>query len=335
MTRDELLAMADEHAVGCRDLLRLGDLTVRVDCCAAWYRDLVLAQFRTVPHQHAGRPVEPARARLRVFEAQARPGLAAEVPPDGLVTTELGPGWWQISTEAIAAHVLEGDPTEIVLAVRARPEDEFAFRVHLGVTLHRALLLLERIFLHAAGIVWDGTCTAFVGDKGSGKSTLSLALGRAGAIVLGDDHLVLRRDGDRYAVSGCDREARVLPDAETHLFGGPVDAPIIELGGVRKREILLERFVRSDPYREHALDRIVFPAVGQRFRATALRKSAALVRLIDATRGSHRFSGAADQSAYLDYLAGLVEGVATFEVELSPDLSELDALVDWMRPNAR
>lgn len=335
MTREELLGIASGSDVACRDFVRLGDLTTEVVCSAESYRDLVLAQFRTVPYQHDGLSAGLARARIRVFETEDPPGLVAEAPPDGIVMTAVEPGWWRITTDAITAHVLEGEPAEIIVAVRGRPEDEFAFRVHLGVTLHRALFLLGRVFLHAAGVEWDGTCTAFVGDKGSGKSTLSLALGRAGAAVLGDDHLVLRRDRDRYAVSGCDREARILPDAEEHLFGGPVDAPIVELGGVRKREILLERFFRSEPYREYTLDRVVFPEVGRQFRATPMSKSAALVRLIGATRSSHRFSSGADQAEYLDYLAGLTESVDAFEVELSPDLSELDALVGWMRDDAR
>ena len=32
----------------------------------------------------------------------------------------------------------------------------------------------------------------FLGDKGAGKSTISLALGRAGATVLADDQIVIR-----------------------------------------------------------------------------------------------------------------------------------------------
>jgi hypothetical protein len=92
------------------------------------------------------------------------------------------------------------------------------------VAVHRALFLLERVYLHAAGVVFGETCWVFVGDKGSGKSTLSLALGAAGATVLADDHVVLARDGERFLASGCDGEARVLDDVERHLFGTPVDA---------------------------------------------------------------------------------------------------------------
>jgi hypothetical protein len=89
------------------------------------------------------------------------------------------------------------------------------------------------------------------------------------------------------------------------------------------------------PYRDHRLDRLVFPRVGSAFRAAAMAKAEALVALIQATRASHRFSAPADHEAYLDYLSSLVESADTFALELSPRLSELDRLVAWVRDGAR
>jgi hypothetical protein len=274
-------------------------------------------------------------ARIFVFEADASDGVFGAAPPDGLhVTRSESGGRWVIATEALTAHLFAGDPIELFLALRGRPRDDDAFRVHLSVAVHRALFLIERVYLHAAGVVFGETCWVFVGDKGSGKSTLSLALGAAGATVLADDHVVLERDGERFLASGCDGEARVLDDVERHLFGTPVDARIVELGGVRKKEIPIARFFRSDPYRDHRLDRLVFPRVGTAFRVSAMAKAEALVALIRATRASHRFSGPADPGAYLDYLSTLVDSADTFSLELSPRLSELDRLVAWVRDAA-
>jgi hypothetical protein len=330
--RHSLARLAAERGVECEDVMRLGDLATAVACERAYYRDAVLALFRTEAGQHRAFDPAGAAARVVVFEANEADGVLGEAPPDGLsVTTPGGSDRWTIATEALTAHLFAGPPIEVFLAVRGRPEDAFAFRVHLSVALHRALLLLDRLFLHAAGVRFAGTCYAFVGDKGTGKSTLSLALGAAGAAVLADDHVVLRRDGDRFLASGCDGEARLLDDSEHHLFGAPVDARVVELGGVRKKEIPVGRYFASDPYREHRLDRLVFPSVGETFGVRRMSKRDALVGLIRATRSSHRFSNASDYGAYLDYLSSLVDSVDTFSLELSPNLSELDRLVDWVR----
>lgn len=331
--RDALARLANARGVACRDVVRLGALAAAIACERAYYRDAVLAIFRTEPDRHRAFVAADAALRLVVFEVDEGEGVLAAAPPDGLVVTAHAAGeGWTIATEALTAHLfVAGGVTDLYLAVRGRPTDDFAFRVHLSVALHRALLLLERLYLHAAGVRFGDVCSVFPGDKGTGKSTLSLALGAAGATVLADDHMVLRRDGDGFVASGCDGEARLLADAERHLFGGPVDAPIVELGGVRKREIAVARYFASEPYREHRLDRLVFPRVGTAFRIARLSKREALVALIGATRTSHRFSGPADYGAYLDYLSALVDAVDTFELELSPDLTELRRLAEWMR----
>lgn len=333
--RDQLAQLAAARSVGCKDVVRLGSLTTMVTSEQQNYLDAVLALFRTEPGQHGGIDPEQVSARVLVFEASEADGVGAAAPPDGIeVTTLDGDGRWVIATEALTIHLFAGDPIDIFLAVRGRPRDEYAFRVHLSVALHRALLLLGRLYLHAAGVVFKDRGYAFVGDKGSGKSTLSLALGAAGATVLADDHVVLRRDGARFLASGCDGEARLLDDAERHLFGTPVDARVVDLGGVRKKEIPIGRFFTSDPYRERHLDRIAFPRIGTAFHVAPMAKSNALVELIRATRASHRFSGPADYGAYLDYLTNLVESVETFSLELSPNLSDLDRLVAWIRDGA-
>ena len=329
----ELARLAAARGVEHTDVIRLGSVAIAVLAERSVYRDAVLALFRTEPGQHPSFDPARASARIFVFEADASDGVFGAAPPDGLHVTELESSW-VIATEALTAHLFAGDPIELFLALQGRPRDDHAFRVHLSVAVHRALFLLERVYLHAAGVVFGETCWVFVGDKGSGKSTLSLALGAAGATVLADDHVVLERDGERSLASGCDGEARVLDDVERHLFGEPVDARIVELGGVRKKEIPIARFFRSDPYRDHRLDRLVFPRVGSTFRVSGMAKREALVALIRATRASHRFSGPADPGAYLDYLSTLVDSADTFSLELSPRLSELDRLVAWVRDGA-
>lgn len=331
-SRAELRELVTSRRLPHRDRIRLGSLDTEVITDQPFYRDAILALFRTEPGQHAGRAEDGAAAKVVALEAADLSDPIVTVPSDGLAVIRADDDRWIIATEALTGHLFVTGAIELFLLVGARPANELHFRVHLSIALHRALLLLERLFLHAAGIRFGDIGYAFVGDKGAGKSTLALALGMAGATVLADDHLVLRRDGSRFLASGCDGEARLLEDAERHLFGEPLaSARLVELGGVRKREVAIGRYCASDPFREFPLNRLVFPAVGEKFQRRSLSRGDALIELIRATRSSHRFSGADDYSAYLDYLTALVASVETFALELSPRLDDLARLVAWVR----
>jgi hypothetical protein len=330
-TREELTRLAAVRAAGWPGIIRLGSLATAVSTQREIYRDAVLALFRTEAGEHDGVEANEIEASLAVFEAGDEEGVFAPAPPDGMEASAAGGGGrWIIATEALTAHLFTATPIELFLALRGRPANDGAFRVHLSVVLHRALFLLDRMFLHAAGVRCADVCWVLAGDKGSGKSTLSLALGAAGATVLADDHMVVRRQGHLFLTSGCDAHARLLEDAERHLFASPVDARVVELGGLRKKEISIGRYFASDPYREHRLDRLAFSRVGNRFEARPMRRRDALVELMRATRASHRFSGEADYAAYLDYLTALVESVESFSLELSPRLADLDKAVAWV-----
>lgn len=65
-----------------------------------------------------------------------------------------------------------------------------------------ALHPLQRYGLHANGLVRDGRGLLIVGDSGAGKTTLTLALMRAGWSYLSDDAIVLREcEGDVEALA--------------------------------------------------------------------------------------------------------------------------------------
>ncbi|MFA6449190.1 MAG: hypothetical protein WCX65_06985 [bacterium] len=69
-------------------------------------------------------------------------------------------------------------------------------------------LLLERgggIF-HAAGLVWEGRGYMFAGRHGAGKSTIAAAA-PGGALILGDENVAVKRDGDGYRIYSMPRWA--------------------------------------------------------------------------------------------------------------------------------
>jgi hypothetical protein len=320
---------------------RLGSLWLRVVCDEEAWRDAILAMFRTEPGQHGEIPRGEDLLEVFVWRAGRSERGLVEAPADALVVRPgEEAGSWILASDALTAHVALRETSGRGAVGRAfvRIRDEWGdcrvdegFRVHLSVALHKTLLLAERVFLHAAGVRLGDRTAVFVGDKGAGKTTLSLTLGAAGGTVLADDHVVLRRSGGRFLVSGCDSHARVTKQTEEHLFEGALEGRVLELAGVRKVEFPVGRHFASDPYREHPIDRIVFPSVRDRFRIGPLAKHRALLLLIDATRTSHRFSGPRDYGEYLDYFSDLVDSAETYALDLSPDLGDLARLAAWMR----
>jgi hypothetical protein len=56
---------------------------------------------------------------------------------------------------------------------------------------------------HACGAVIDGDGILFIGSSGKGKSTIaSILMGEPGAVILNDDRIIIRRDGEGHSIYG-------------------------------------------------------------------------------------------------------------------------------------
>lgn len=220
----------------------------------------------------------------------------------------------------------------ILIIMRAGEEDRDLLLHCLMVVLYRALFHLQRVPLHAASIEVDGLGTCLlVGDKGSGKSTLSLALGRAGATVLGEDHSMLHRTGDGFVVSGCDGRLRLTEKTEAHFFSEPLNQESVDIGGVAKKDVAIAEHVVSRPFRDRRVDRIFFPRVGEGYRLVPVSRTQSALRLLAGCSDRQRFVGLQDRLEYLDYLTALTEQAPSFDLELSPDLRDLEGFTERLR----
>lgn len=54
------------------------------------------------------------------------------------------------------------------------------------------------IIVHASGVGFNGSCSVFVGESGAGKSTIARYCQIAGARILHDDRIVIRKAGEQY-----------------------------------------------------------------------------------------------------------------------------------------
>ena len=312
-------------------MLRFGSLYGRLRSARPEYTDALALVFGVGLH-----PLSEEQETTRHFDLEIVP--APTVPPDADTPPirdflSLGGTREQptIATDALRAELrLDRHPVDIRLTV-LRDDPSFSLTSHFVVVIHKILFHLERVVLHAAAVELDGRVSVFVGEKGSGKSTTCLGLARAGATVLGEDQIVLRRAGMGYLVSGGDERSRVTERTERHFFTEPLAVPARDFAGTLKKEIRMGEFFRSAPFRDFRPDRLVFPSVTGRFELRPLRAQQALRRLMGFNSHFQRFEGGRDQAAVLDLLAGFVASVSCWELSLSDDLAELDRLADRLR----
>jgi hypothetical protein len=325
----QLAAAATVHAA----VLRLGSLAILLECGRREDRDAVCALFRTDPARPSPRVESGLVVRLSDAPRRAEPSPLLDAPPDRIAFySDVGAGEYVVATDALTLRLFRGASPEMAYVfVRdgARGSDRLA--VHLSVALHRMLFAMGRVYLHAAAVKLGDRTTVFAGAASAGKSTLSLRLGTAGATVLADDHVVVRRDTVGFLVSGCDHTARVTKKTEGFLFAEPLATPEIEVNGVVKREVSIRDLAASEPFVDAVPGRLAFVRLGERLSISAVSRGAAVTELLAMTRRSHRFAGPADYVAHLEFFSGFVEALETFAIELSPDLRELDRVVEWAR----
>ena len=258
-----------------------------------------------------------------------------EVPDDAIAVRDAG-HILTLRTRQVAATLHRCDAgRDLTLVTRTADPDDATWpevRVHLSIVLHRLLLALDALYLHAAAVHIDGRTHVFIGEKGAGKSTLSLALGRAGGTVLADDHVLIERrhDAGHYVVSGCEDRARLAADAETWLFDRPLPGLSACFAGTWKKEFAIGDYVSAAAFTPFRIDALHFPVVGTSLTRTARSRAATVIELLGRTRRSFRPQGPADVDALLDFWGGLVAQAPAFNLELPghlPALSGLPALL--------
>jgi hypothetical protein len=188
--------------------------------------------------------------------------------------------------------------------------------------------------LHAAAVSIGGRVAIFIGERGAGKTTTAMALSRAGGTVLGEDHLILRRSEDGFLVSGCDERWRVDERTEKHFYDSPLDLAPADYAGRLKKEVSVRPGERSQPFTDERPAQIFFMRPGSRFEMRPLRRSMAVLRLMEAAGRMQRFVDAEDRERFLAILSDFIPTVTPWAVERSDDLADLDLFVDFLREGA-
>ena len=264
------------------------------------------------------------------IDLDLRESAASDIWPtvgaDALVVTDSG-SWLSLSSEVVHATLDRSvSPMRFVIRTRRHGLSDDAFRVHLSVVLHRALLSLGMVYLHAAAVSVAGRTYLFIGEKGAGKSTLSVGLARLGGTVLADDHVLLERRAPRYLVSGCEVLSRITAETEAYVFDTPLDLPAMDFAGTLKKEFVLTDHFAATPHVAEPVAAVYFPRVGQHLTITPWSAQRTAMELLDRTRRSFRPQSAAEVGLLLDFWIGFTSVSPGFTLELEPDLRAIERL---------
>ncbi|MEQ1870853.1 MAG: hypothetical protein ABL961_12605 [Vicinamibacterales bacterium] len=266
---------------------------------------------------------------FRFFEA--RDGERWPAGSDDALTVHQTAGGISLTSEFVRARLERGEPLTIEVLVRRAPSPAAAYQVHLAIAMHRLLLAMDAVYLPAAAVVLDGHAHVFIGEKGAGKSTISLALGLSGATVLSDDHVLIERTPAGFVVSGCESLARVTADTEAQLFGEPLPVAAQDFAGTLKKEFALADYVQADLSTARPIAALHFPRVGTSLQLTPRRAQHTVLDLIERTRRSYRPQNAEEIAQLLDFWSALATAVPSFDLELSTDLQTLARLPSLLR----
>jgi hypothetical protein len=333
MTTVDLGALTAEHPLACRCFLPVGSWRLNVNATHREYAETLGSLLR----QRVGaRPPEDAvDVELSMLaspaggehfpEAGESPDTVARWADIGERRRMLYTGWFRVVVDSGST------PNRIAIFVREPQYSARAFRDHLFEVLSKVLFSYDRFYVHAAAIDFLDRVSLFVAPGSHGKSTISLALARAGATILSEDHVVLRRDAAaRFWASGAQETVRVTAKTET-MLSVPLDMEAVPAPGGPKKEFRAGDFFRAAPYVDYPFHRVFFNHVGARFEARPIARRDAVLRFIYMTRSFFRHDDESDLERYLAFFGDLVEGRECFDLELSPDLAALDQLVELLR----
>jgi hypothetical protein len=178
-----------------------------------------------------------------------------------------------------------------------------------------------RYTVHAAGLCVDGKGLLFPGESGYGKTTLTLALLRAGYGFLSDDLVLLERAGERIRMLGFPDEIDVTEDT-ARMF--PELAPVLELPARPdwpKRQVSAPEVYGADFVAACEPAAVVCPriAYSDQTRLEPLSPQEAFFELVPSV---HLTEQRASQ-AHLDLLGDLLRQVPCYRMHTGRDLAAL------------
>jgi len=317
-------------------VLSFGSWALNVESSSAVLRDDLTLLFRQTSDEVAAAAPRRGAPTLHLLAGGAPAELEAAIdgvfpagtaiPADGFIEGRAR-GRAVFCTEMVRVLIVAGRPAMIYIATDAALP-AYQRRVHLTVAMNAVLFHFRRVLLHAGAVQLGGRVHLFVGDRGVGKTTVTLRLAAAGGTLLCDDHVVIQRGRRHFTVSGCSAQVRLAADTERFLCARPLRVAAQDFAGVLKKDVDAGALCASRPFRDYRVDAVYFPRLGTRFQLRPMLRHEGMAALLRQWRSALRFRDAVQFERCLDFFAACAAQVDFFELELSPRLADLDHLAD-------
>ncbi|MGE5421581.1 MAG: hypothetical protein ACM3UT_15440 [Chloroflexota bacterium] len=188
---------------------------------------------------------------------------------------------------AVLKFELQSNSWELWIEGKGGKADPFEYPLD-GLILYYLTVVNNDLMIHASGINYNSRGYLFSGISGQGKTTMASIWGDAGAKVIHDDRLVLRRDGGKY-----------------RMYNTPV--------------------YDNDEPRESSLDKIFLISHGCENKLAKV-EGAAAVSLVMANCIQQNW-GIEITRGLLDSLTSLCNGVPVYRLEFVPDKSVIEYIL--------
>jgi len=204
-------------------------------------------------------------------------------------------------------------------------------RYYQMILWNKFIFRLGKLHMHAAALQIGNKTAVLIGDKGTGKTSISIAAGLKGGTILSEDHTLISEFANGFQVSGCDGYTRITKETEKYFFHDSLPDEAKDFAGVSKKEVQLKRFVKAEPFMDHPVDLIFFPTVNDAFSIQSKSSMTAVLYSLDRLRHGHRFYDAADYESFIDYLSRFYNSASVYDLKLSPDLRDIDQLLEFIQ----
>ncbi len=224
--------------------------------------------------------------------------------------------------------ILATDGNSLVIQPEADLSTDFQETMLLSIGIPMILHQRGRLVLHGSAVEIDGKAVGFLAFSGWGKSTLALALSRAGHPLITDDHIVVQFDGDGTPI--------VAP-GYSHVKIYPNSADAVGVAGESLPKILPDYEKRI--YRQNEmtrLDRLPLAAIclldfGTAQRIDPISSNTALLELVRHTFVARYLLGSETLGRHFQQCAKIASQVPIYRFTRTHDLGELHQGVDMLQ----
>jgi hypothetical protein len=259
-----------------------------------------------------------------------------EFSPTCRVTLSRGDGWLRYAHSCTGTFEIFAEGTRIIFEPAPRSDMSIARTDFIARVLLHCVDRARVTWLHGSAVRIGSKAVAFLGQSGAGKSTMALALARAGcqhicddtlpveagapSIVWPSDHIIRLRADTRGRLASCAHATRRESDGKFILTGGAFDSSEITMASglaAAGRAPLAAVYLLKPVAKSASGDPVARSLVGPTWAIPCLMQNLKLDPVV----------GPGDPAGLMRQLGSIASSTPVFELTVSRDWERIDDVV--------